>query len=88
MWFRMPVALTLSIALSVSSCSGWGPQDATIEINTEQRFQTFNGWEALSQTGEAHSPNQPRYRQKLIDLSVSELGINRLRLEVRSGAEN
>lgn len=84
----MPVALTLSIALSVSSCAGWGPQDVTIEISTEKRYQTFTGWEALSQTGEAHSPNQPRYRQKLIDLSVSELGINRLRLEVRSGAEN
>jgi hypothetical protein len=48
----------------------------------------ITGWEATAQIGEHHSPAIDKYRDRLLDLAVNDLGINRLRLEIRSGVEN
>jgi hypothetical protein len=59
----------------------------TITVNPGTTFQTISGWEATSQAGQ-ESPAFPLYKNALFDQAANDLGINRLRLPVRSGAEN
>ncbi|HEX9565206.1 MAG TPA: Ig-like domain-containing protein [Gemmatimonadaceae bacterium] len=53
-------------------------------------YQTMTGWEGAAQFGELEcSPiAYPLYREELVDRLVNELGVNRVRLQLRSGAEN
>ena len=57
-----------------------------IVIDPGTRHQTMNGWEATAQAGQAMSSAYPAYRDRLLDAAV-EVGIDRLRVEVRSGSE-
>ena len=59
----------------------------TVTVNASQTFQTISGWEATSQSGQ-DSPEFSQYANTLFDRAANELGINRIRLEVRSGMEN
>lgn len=63
------------------------PQRATITLSPATTHQTITGWEATAFAGEP-SPAFERYRDALFDAVVDDLGINRLRVEVRSGAES
>ena len=85
-------SLFLSIALTglliVAGCGEAAPQQASITINAQQKFQIMTGWEATAQAGESYSAAFSNYKEKLYDEAVNDLGINRLRLELRSGAEN
>jgi hypothetical protein len=47
----------------------------------------MTGWEATAQAGH-ESPAYPLYRDTLLSLAAGDLGLNRLRLEVRSGVEH
>ena len=60
---------------------------AIVTIDTLARFQIMTGWEAHTQSGESH-PLFPEFRDALFDQAVKEVGINRLRVEIRAGAEN
>lgn len=62
--------------------------NATITVNTDARYQTITGWEATAQAGQSDCAGFPVYQDELFKRAVNELGINRLRLEVRSGVEN
>jgi hypothetical protein len=48
----------------------------------------MTGWEASAAYQISINPYFPRFKDKLFDEAVNDLGINRLRLEVRPGAEN
>ncbi len=49
----------------------------------------MRGWEVTTDmTDEDHPDAVGRYREQLYDMAVSDIGIDRVRLEVRSGAEN
>lgn len=74
--------------LFVIDCGEATPQQAVIKINPQQKFQKMSGWEATAQAGESYSPAFEKYKEELFNQAVNNLGINRLRLEVRSGAEN
>ena len=54
---------------------------------TFQPIQTITGWEATA-FADQDSLTFPAYRDRLFDLLVNDLGITRLRLPIRSGAEN
>jgi glycosyl hydrolase family 30 len=58
-----------------------------IVIDPGTRHQTINGWEATAQAGQADSAAFHAYRDRLFDAAV-DLGIDRLRVEVRSGSEH
>ncbi len=60
---------------------------AEITLDSTRRFQTIVGWEATAQAGH-EQPGFSRFSDSVFTLVIDELGINRLRLEVRSGAEN
>lgn len=81
---RFP-ALLAGAGLSAAACSTGGVTRVT--VNPAIRYQTMTGWEATSQAGQAQ-PLYPLYRDTLIALAAHELGISRLRLEVRSGVEH
>lgn len=55
-----------------------------IAIDTAVKFQTINGWEGVTQAGQ---DNVVGWTEAVLDSAVA-LGINRVRLEIRSGAEN
>lgn len=61
---------------------------ATITIDPSKKYQTITGWEATAQAGQIDSPVFDTYKDTLFDQAVNDLGINRLRVEVMSGAEN
>ena len=62
---------------------------AEITLDATQRFQTISGWEATADLpDQPTAPHWAPYREEQLDSIVEEIGINRIRLEVRSGAES
>ena len=61
---------------------------ATITVDTDTTYQTITAWAATAWMGQDSSPNFGNYSDEVLDMAVNELGLNRLRLEVRAGAEN
>lgn len=77
-----------TVVLSFIASTGFG-QAAEITLDPETTFQTMSGWEATADLPD--NPTAPvwaPYREEMLDRIVTEVGINRLRLEIRSGAEN
>lgn len=64
------------------------PSGNNIVLNAAVRYQTMNGWEATAEGGQYYSAAWPNYKNTLLDQAVNDLGINRLRVEIPSGAEN
>ena len=59
-----------------------------ILVDASVRFQTITGWEATAEAGHDSSPAFARYADQLYDMAVNDLGVERLRVGVRSGSEN
>ncbi|OGR87242.1 MAG: hypothetical protein A3J74_11255 [Elusimicrobia bacterium RIFCSPHIGHO2_02_FULL_57_9] len=59
----------------------------TITLNPATTYQTITGWEAAAQAGQS-DPLFPNFKDTLFNQAVNDLGVNRLRLEINSGAEN
>lgn len=60
----------------------------TITVDPAQIYQTISGWEMVAFALEPDNPAFPNFKDVLFDLAVHDVGINRLRLEIRSGVEN
>jgi len=59
-----------------------------IALDADTRHQTITGWEVVADAQQDYSPAWDNYKDELFDLAVNDLGITRVRLEVRSGVEN
>jgi len=59
-----------------------------ITVDSTVAFQTMRGWEVTSFIANPCDPAFPALRNILIDLAVNDIGIDRVRLEIRSGVEN
>ena len=81
---RCSTLVTLIICHSSVSFAG----DGTITIDSSTRHQIISGWEATATISEGDSTTVGLYADEVIDEAVNDLGINRLRVEVKSGAEN
>jgi hypothetical protein len=77
----------LWVVLLVSSVGGYCA-GATITVDTGTEYQTMIGWEATTYVCEADDPAFPNYKDRLFDLLVNDIGINRVRVEIRAGVEN
>ena len=64
------------------------PTGNTISLNPSTVFQTMRGWEASGEAAQLYSPAWNNYKTSLLDQAVNDLGINRVRLEIKSGVEN
>ena len=62
-------------------------QAATITLDAGTTYQTMNGWEAVAWASN-DAAAFPNFIDEVLDRAVNELGIDRIRLEVRSGVEN
>ncbi len=66
----------------------------TIRLMADKTYQTMTGWEATARLWEMDKDEDrfdaswERYDDLIFDHLVNELGINRLRIEIKSGAEN
>ena len=66
------------------------PTDGSIDVYPDLQYQEMLGWEGTDQLGE-NECNPVAFnasRPELLNRLVNELGINRVRLETRSGHEN
>ena len=82
------IALISVISLACAS-SASVMQQTTITINPNITHQMITGWEATDQAGQLeHSALFQKYKDSLFDQTINDLGINRVRLEIFSGAEN
>lgn len=59
-----------------------------IVIDPLIRYQSMRGWEATAQAAQDYSAAWNNYKNALLDLAVNDLGLNRLRVEIKSGTEN
>jgi hypothetical protein len=62
-------------------------EDAVLSVDPSTVYQTMRGWEAVAQADQNYNRAFPAYAPLVFD-KVVELGLNRLRLEVRAGSEN
>jgi hypothetical protein len=91
--FRFPlllVLLILPISALLASAYRNQPGAATISLVPDERHQTIHGWEAVAQASLAYLKdydNKQDVLDELLDKAV-DLGLTRVRLEVRSSAEN
>ena len=93
-WFNMKRVIVLcgllliGIACTFPVIAGQSnTQAAVITLDPGIRYQTITGWEATDFAGQ-DEPAFPNYKDELFDLAINDLGINRVRLEIRSGVEN
>jgi hypothetical protein len=92
-WTPFPKALLLAIALA--ACESAAPQARTqVTINPQQTFQTMSGWEVTARLWEQNK-DENRYdaawlsvQDEILDRLVNDVGVNRIRIEIRSGMEN
>jgi hypothetical protein len=67
-----------------------GGSAAAIDVFPQKTYQPMTGWEGSTQLGQLDCAPEAyaRYKPELVDRLVNELGINRVRLHVRSGMEH
>lgn len=78
----------LTAMLGITNCRAVAPQQAVIKLNPQEKFQIITGWEATAETGQNDSPAWQNYKNELFDLSVNDLGVNRVRVGIKSSIEN
>lgn len=61
--------------------------DSVISLDPGTTYQTMSGWEAIAWASN-ESPAFGNFIDEVLHRSVHEVGINRIRLEVRAGVEN
>ncbi len=82
------------LIMAALGCAATDDREASaapiIEIKPESTFQTIRGWEAAAQLGEVDCNHEAyrRYRSEVVDRAVNEVGLTRLRLDLRSGVES
>jgi hypothetical protein len=59
-----------------------------ITLDPTTTYQTMIGWEAVAQAGQRDCPGFNQYKNDLFDQAINDLGINRLRVEVRANGAN
>lgn len=84
----LQLLLVVALGAIVAFIAAMRRQPATVDVTVDpsQRFQVFRGWEATSESGLDDASNLA-YVPELLDDAV-ELGLTRLRVEVRSSIEN
>ena len=86
---RLIFYLSLLTGVIISACLGqYTPEAILISLDPSLKIQTISGWEAVAQAGELDCSGFDLYKDELFDLAINDLGINRVRLEIYSGAEN
>ena len=84
--FRLP-ALMLALGLALAGGFASAARAVEITVDPAERHQVISGWEATAELVENPAAPMPASRPAVLDALVNDIGINRVRLEIRSGAE-
>jgi hypothetical protein len=91
---RIAVVSGFLAALALGSCSASGKDAAVVTVDPSTTHQVMNGWETTTRLWE-YNKTEDRFdgswipvSELIFDRLVNELGINRVRIELKSGAEN
>lgn len=84
---RCATAAALALGAACAAEGAQHPSAARIVVDSTTRFQVMTGWEATAQSGQ-DAADFLQFRDRLLTFAADTLGINRVRLEVRSGVEN
>jgi O-glycosyl hydrolase len=82
------------VALVAASCSAAGNDPVEVTVDPATTHQVMKGWEAtarmweVDKAGDRYDASWLALSDQIFDRLVNELGINRVRLEIKSGAEN
>lgn len=87
------------VALVVGCCAAlagylWLTRKTVVTLDTSKKYQTITGWEVTARAWETNKEEDrfdaswEAYAPELLSRMVNELGINQVRLEIASGAEN
>ena len=79
-------AASLAVALTATAVPL--AAQTTIHLDAAQTHQTVSGWECTAYIASPCTPHFDAIRDTVLALAVDDVGIDRVRLEVRSGAEN
>ncbi len=86
-------AAILIAILATTACQSIA-EEGRVTITANETFQTISGWEFTTRIWEMDKKNNAyngdwlNYRDEIIDGMVNTAGLNRIRLEIRSGVEN
>ncbi len=72
---------------SVTVSAAQPPSGSTITVYPAITYQTMVGWEATDQSGQTECSGFNSYKNTLFNQAVNDLGINRIRLEVRAKSD-
>lgn len=82
------IAVALFVCIGIVLLLAVPPQSATVTLRPLEVYQELTGWEALADVPDTPAaPDWADVADLLLDRVVNEIGINRVRLGVRSGAE-
>lgn len=91
---RILIGVAALLALSVAVALLVRDRDALITVRPGETHQTMKGWEVTARAWETNKKDDrfdaswEQYKDALFDRLVGELGINRVRIEIKSGVEN
>jgi hypothetical protein len=80
-------AIAACLGGALLSCANLPAQDL-ITLDPAVRYQTMRGWEVNGSISLPCQPNAAQLRDAVVRAAIHDVGINRLRVEIRSGAEN
>ena len=78
-------SVTKTATVTVSAAQP--PSGSTITVYPAITYQTMVGWEATDQSGQTECSGFNSYKSTLLNQAVNDLGINRIRLEVRAKSD-
>ncbi len=93
---RRKVAAGLIALLGIGTAGGLlsAQDDPVITVDVRQTHQTIKGWEVAARLWETNKkedrfdPSWEKRKDEIFGRLVNELGINRVRIEIKSGVEN
>lgn len=81
------VVLAGTLVYLLAAC-GAGEATSVVRVDPSKRYQIIQGWAATAEAGQEVLDETPSTRDAIADAAVDRVGIDRLRLEIRSGDEN
>src|SRR5688572_11779780 len=84
----------LAFLAGVAAWSQWSPRTAEIRLLPDETHQTIDGWQVtpkwweMNKKEDRYDGSWKPFRDQILERMANELGINSVRLEVRSGLEN
>ena len=86
-WLIAFVLVTF-IILTIGMNNSQATTDPIINLYPQTTYQTIIGWEAVAQAGESDCPGFSTYKNALFQSAVNDLGINRLRIEIKPTSDS